>query len=316
MDWNPEVLPQQHGRTLVVTGATAGIGYFAAERLAAAGAHVVLAGRSSERLDTAGAAIRAQVPTASLGSLLLDLASPESTAEAVSGLAEYERLDGLLLNGGSMALRAADRSADGLPTLLATHVRANVALVAGALPLMERTARSHGGTARIVHTSTSFVDLLRKEVRDVRAGSRVGVLAYTRGKAVTEMFAYELDRRLRAAGVPVASLVSRPGVGVDARTPRRPGIRDETVPVRRNPYTLWAQGKDAAAWSALRALTDPRAQGGDLYSPSGGVKGQPVRLTPNPLTQSPPQNAMESVWHQLEALAGVRLPTTGDRTPA
>lgn len=316
MDWDPEVLPEQRERTLVVTGATAGIGYFAAERLAATGAHVVLAGRSAERLGTAEAAIRTQVPDASLSSLLLDLASPESTAEAVSELAEYERLDGLLLNGGSMSLRAADRTPDGLSMLLATHVRANVGLVAGTLPLMERTAREHGATARIVHTSTSFVDLLRKGVRDVRHGSRVGVLAYTRSKAVTEMFAYELDRRLRAAGTPVASLVSRPGVGVDARTPRRPGIRDETIPIQRNPYTLWAQGKDAAAWSALRALTDPRAQGGDLYSPSGGVKGRPARLTPNPLTQSPPPEALESVWKQLEALAGVRLPTTGDRAPA
>ncbi|MFE1166168.1 SDR family NAD(P)-dependent oxidoreductase [Nocardiopsis sp. NPDC058789] len=309
MDWDTEVLPEQHGRTLVVTGATAGIGYFAAERLAAAGAHVVLAGRSPERLRTAEAAIREQAPDANLSSLLLDLAAPASTAAAVSELAEYERLDGLLLNGGSMALRAADRTADGLSTLLATHVRANVGLVAGTLPHLERTARRHGGTARIVHTSTSFVDLLRTGVRDVRARSRIGVRAYTRSKAVTEMFAYELDRRLRASGAPVASLVSRPGVGVDARTPRRPGIRDETVPFQRNPYTLWAQGKDAAAWSALRALTDPGAQGGDLYSPSGGVKGPPVRLTPNPLTQSPPPDTMESVWRQLEELAGVRLPT-------
>ncbi|MFE9246933.1 SDR family NAD(P)-dependent oxidoreductase [Nocardiopsis sp. NPDC006938] len=211
MDWDPEVLPEQHGRTLVVTGATAGIGYFAAERLAATGAHVVLAGRSLDRLGTAAAAIRAQVPDASLGSLLLDLASPESTAAAVSGLAEYEHLDGLLLNGGSMSLSAADRTPDGLSTLLATHVRANVGLVAGTLPLLERTARRHCGTARIVHTSTSFVDLLRTGVRDVRARSRVGVHAYTWSKAVTEMFAYELDRRLRAAGAPVTSLVSRPG---------------------------------------------------------------------------------------------------------
>ncbi|PDP88150.1 alcohol dehydrogenase [Glycomyces fuscus] len=316
MAWNPDALPDQGGRTVVVTGANAGIGYFAAERLAGAGAHVVLAGRSAQRLETARNAIRGQVPSASLSLLLLDLASGDSVAEAAVRLAERERVDGLLLNGGSMSMRASDRTPDGLPALLATHVVANVVLVAGVLPGMVRTGERYGGPTRIVHTSTGFVDLLRRSVGDVRRGSRIGVVAYTRAKAVTEMFAFELDRRLRAAGLPVASLVSRPGIGVDAKTPRRPGIRDETVPARRNPYTPWAQGKDTAAWSALRALTDPGAQGGELYAPENGVRGQAVRVDPPSLTGAPPAKAMESVWRQLEELAGVGLPAPEDASRA
>ena len=308
MDWDPNRLPEQHGRTVVVTGATSGIGYFAAEGLAGAGAHVVLAGRSAERLGMAEASIREHVRSASVSRVVVDLASRASVAEAVAELAGRERVDGLLLNGGSMSLRASDRTADGLPTLLATHVAANVGLVAGLLPLMARTGERYGAAARIVHTSTGFVDLLRKGVRDVRRGSRVGVVAYTRAKAVTEMFAFELDRRLRAAGLPVASLVTRPGIGVDAKTPHRTGIRDETVPVQRNPYTPWAQGKDTAAWSALRALTDPRAVSGEVYAPEGGVRGRTVRIAPRALTLSPPPEAVESVWRQLEDLAGVELP--------
>ncbi|WP_249351882.1 SDR family NAD(P)-dependent oxidoreductase [Nocardiopsis akebiae] len=314
--WDPEALPDQGGRTVVVTGATSGIGYFAAQRLAGAGAHVVLAGRSARRLEAAENAIRGQVPSASSSRLVPDLASGDSVAEAAARLAELERVDGLLLNGGSMSLRASDRTFDGLPTLLATHVVANVGLVAGSLPGMIRTGELHGGPTRIVHTSTGFVDRLRGSVEDVRRGSRIGVVAYSRAKAVTEMFAFELDRRLRAAGLPVASLVSRPGIGVDAKTPRRPGVRDETVPVRRHPYTPWAQGKDTAAWSALRALTDPEAEGGELYAPENGVRGRAVRVDPPSLTVSPPVKAMDSVWRQLEELAGVELPIPEDASRA
>ena len=313
--WDPSDLPDQSGRTLVVTGATAGIGYFAAEQLAAAGAHVVLAGRSPERLEIAATAIREQVPAASLGTAVVDLSSLASVRDAGAELAALDRLDGLLLNGGSMAMRARDRTVDGLPLLAGTHVVANAALVAHTLPALLRTGARHDVRTRVVHTSSGFVDRLRRPVVDALPTSRSGVVAYTRAKAVTEVFAFELDRRLRSAGAPTETLVSRPGVGVDARTPHRPGIRDASVPARPNPYTPWAQGKDAAAWSAVRALTDPGARGGELYAPANGRRGLPVRVQPGTLTASPAPQDVASVWRRLEELVGVDLPVASG-TPA
>ncbi|MFL1379281.1 MULTISPECIES: SDR family NAD(P)-dependent oxidoreductase [unclassified Nocardiopsis] len=310
--WDPGRLPDQHGRTLVVTGATAGIGYFAAEQLAGAGARVVLAGRSPERLRTAEAAIRSQVPGAAVDRVVVDLASKASVTDAAAALAERDRIDGLLLNGGSMSMKATEAAEDGLPLQLVTHVAANIALVAGVLPALARTGESGGVPARIVHTSTGFVDLLRRPVTAPLPTSRIGVVAYTRAKALTEVFGFELDRRLRAADVPVRSLVVRPGVGVDARTPHRAGIRDDTVPVRRNPYTPWAQGKDAAAWSAVRALTDPGVRGGELYAPANGRRGLPVLIEPREVT---PPDRVGDLWRRLEELAGVTVPVPGTIHP-
>ncbi|GAB2510304.1 hypothetical protein GCM10027064_04700 [Microbacterium petrolearium] len=51
MSWNPDRLPDLRGRVYAVTGATGGIGYFAAEQLAAAGAEVVLVSRSAAKLE-------------------------------------------------------------------------------------------------------------------------------------------------------------------------------------------------------------------------------------------------------------------------
>jgi hypothetical protein len=112
---------------------------------------------------------------------------------------------------------------------------------------------------------------------------------------------------LRAAQLPVASIVSRPGVGVDAKTPQRPGIRDATTPYQRNPFTPWAQGKDTAAWSAVRALTDPAARGGEYYAPKDGAVGEPVTVLPTPRTAAPQDGTAERVWRQLDALADTAL---------
>jgi NAD(P)-dependent dehydrogenase (short-subunit alcohol dehydrogenase family) len=301
MTWNPAQPPDQTGRTFVVTGATAGIGYFAAEQLAAAGAEVVLASRSLAKLRVAEESIRAHVPTARVSSIALELGSLSSVDAAAAELRALPRLDGIFLNGGAMDMKRGATTDDGLPLILGTHTVANVRLLAGILPAL---AASSG---RIVHASTGFVDLFPMSVDDVRRVPWAAIAAYTKAKTVTEVFAFELDRRLRAVGVPVDSIVTRPGVGVDAKTPERAGIRDSTTPYQRNPYTLWAQGKDTAAWSGVRALTDPAAKSGEYYAPSRGITGDPVAVPPTPRTATPDGGLVERVWTQLEELAGVEV---------
>jgi len=307
MTWNPAHLPDLAGRTIVVTGATAGIGYFAAEQLARAGADVVLASRSAAKLRIAETAIGGQVPDVSLRSVVIDLASFASIDTAAAELSALPRLDAIFLNGGVMAMSRKDTTSDGLPVLLGTHVISNVRLLAGVLPALAATAREHGTVSRIVHTSTGFVAQFPTSVDDLRRIPLTAIGAYTKAKTATEVFAFELERRLQDAGLPVASIVTKPGVGVDAKTPERAGIRDSTTPYRSNPYTPWAQGKDTAAWSAVRALSDEAARGGEYYGPKTGIKGDPVLVELNPRTANPSGDLAARVWRQLEDLAGVTL---------
>lgn len=303
MIWDPARLPDLTGRVYAVTGATGGIGYFAAEQLASAGAEVVLASRSPEKLEVAARAIRGQVPGVMTRAVAFDLVSLASVGEGAEQLSALPRLDGIFLNGGPMHFSARERTVDGLPLMVGAHTVANLALVAG---ILSARAVEPGRPLRIVHASTGFVQRFRTGLSRPRPAPRTGIGAYVDAKTRTEVFAYELDRRARAAGLPIASILTRPGVGVDAKTPQRPGIRDSSVAHRRNPYTPWAQGKDAAAWSGVRALVDPDVTGGEFYGPKR-VAGPPVRQDPSAHTAHPGADVVERIWAELEELAGVTL---------
>lgn len=300
--WNPGVLPGMHGKTIVVTGANSGVGYFASEQLASAGAHVVLACRNEGRADAAAAAIRSRVPGARVEFLRLDTSDPDSVSTAASAINGLERVDALVENAG-MVHPPASRSTDGRGNelVLSTNLLGHFALTAQALPALLRTPG-----ARVVMLGSMISRLYDFRIGDLQLRAHyTPARAYAHSKIGMQSFGFELDRRLRAAEANVASLVAHPGYSIGGLTVRVPGVNEPTrgkrvVDALQSPM---AQSKRNGAWSVVRAVADPAAVGGQYYGPRFLTRGRPVVQTPTH-TSVDPEIAAE-LWHKAEEYAGV-----------
>jgi NAD(P)-dependent dehydrogenase (short-subunit alcohol dehydrogenase family) len=264
--WDARRLPRQDGKTFVVTGGTSGIGYFIAEQIAATGAHVILAARSDDKASLAIRAMRAREPQASLSAVRLDLGDLGSVRSAADQLNAAERLDGIVLNAGVLASGGHGSTADGHESMYGTNHLGHFALGA----LIYQTLARHDGS-RIVTMGSVAARSASLNLDDLESshGSYRAFDIYKRSKLAQMIFAFELDRRARQAGSRVSSLVAHPGGALDGLTPSRPPAfaRSASGMARALPLAAVVQGKDHAAWTAVRALLDPAAEGGQLWGP-------------------------------------------------
>jgi NAD(P)-dependent dehydrogenase (short-subunit alcohol dehydrogenase family) len=304
MVWDPTALPDALGRTVVITGGNAGVGYFTGEQLARAGARVVLACRDPERAEAAVSAIRRRVPGSGVEAMPLDLTSRVSIDQAAEHLRQRERVDALVLNAGIVhPPRERTTDAYGNELVLSTNVLGHVRLVAGVLPVLEESAG-----ARIVSLGSLATRLGRLDADDLQLErGYTPWRAYARSKIAVQVFGFELDRRLRAAGSGITSLVVHPGYSTSGRSP---GIRGVNQPTRMkrfadNLQAAWTQGKDHGAWAPVRAVLDPDLTGDDYLGPVGRTKGVPAHAHPTRESRSPRVGAR--LWPLLEEAAGVEL---------
>jgi NAD(P)-dependent dehydrogenase (short-subunit alcohol dehydrogenase family) len=305
MTWNPAAPPSQTGKTFIVTGANAGLGYFTSEQLAAAGAHVVLAIRNPDKADAALGALRRRVPGASVSALRLDVSDLRSVADAAAELLELPRIDGLILNAGTVhPPRRREVSVDGHELVFATNFLGHFALTAQVLPALLSTPGS-----RIIPLGSMISWLLDMPLDDLQLVTGYNrAKAYAQSKIAMQVFGFELDRRLVAAGVDTEAIVVHPGYSISGRTPRITGVNEPSRADRfvDNLMAAVTQGKDRGAWAIVRAATDPTAVGGQYYGPRFVTKGAPLAQTP---TRTSLDAAVAArLWSESEALAGVRFP--------
>lgn len=288
------------GRTMLVTGANAGIGYWCAEQLAARGARVLLGCRSPERAATAVAAIRAQVPDADIRVLPLDLGSLDSVAEASSDLGE--RLDAVICNAGVKAADRSARTSDGFDLMVGTNFLGHFALVAQLEPVLAPDAR----VVAVGSIAHRFATLDPATLDAPWAGS--SLRQYGRSKAALMSFAFELSRRW--SGSSRMAVCAHPGYAVDPLTPPRPGLAEVSGFVRAlsAPSRVIVQGKDGGALPIVHAATAAEVVSGEYWGPGGLLefRGAPARVAASDEVRSAAIGS--ALWTAAEGLTQVRFP--------
>ncbi|WP_447648310.1 SDR family NAD(P)-dependent oxidoreductase [Microbacterium forte] len=296
---SPLALPDLTGRTILVTGANAGIGYWCAEILATQGARVLLGCRSAERAQVAVSSIRAQVPGADLDIVPVDLGSLVSVASATASL--DERLDAVICNAGVKAADRSARTADGLDLMVGTNAIGHFALVAQLDRLLADDAR----VVAVGSLAHRFAEIDPGTLSQPWTGA--SLRQYGRSKAALMALAFELNRRWR--GTARSALCAHPGYAVDPLTPHRDGLA-AVSPLTRALASVsrpLVQGKDAGAAPILHAAVAADATGGDYWGPGGLLefRGAPKRVAASAQVRSVDVGA--ELWSVAEHLSGVRF---------
>jgi NAD(P)-dependent dehydrogenase (short-subunit alcohol dehydrogenase family) len=301
--WTAERIPDQKGRTAIVTGANSGLGLIVARELARAGARVIATSRDAARGAVAIKAIKTAHPAANVEAAQLDLADLASVRAFAQQFQQGgDRLDLLVNNAGIMAMPHR-RTADGFELQFGTNHLGHFALTALLMPAFKQSP----GT-RVVTVSSINHKAGRMRFDDLQGEqhySRWG--AYGQSKLANLLFAFELDRRLEAARLPMTSVAAHPGYSATNLQLTGPPLQRFVLSLGNR---MFAQSAEMGALPTLYAATSPDLPGGSYVGPDGPgeMRGYPTLVQPS--ARAKDMAAAERLWEISEKLTGLkyRLP--------
>jgi NAD(P)-dependent dehydrogenase (short-subunit alcohol dehydrogenase family) len=311
--WSANDIPEQSGKTFVVTGSNSGIGLEAARALAQRGAEVILACRSQEKGQLALDQLRAETPAAKAKLMKLDLASLASIREFAERFkGEHGRLDALINNAGLMAIPRAT-TADGFEMQLGTNHLGHFALTGLLFGRLVESGTA-GVPARVVSVASQAHRMGKMRFDDLMGEKRYEKwAAYGQSKLANLLFTFELARRIEARwgeGATVAAIACHPGYSATELQGKGPELEKSAfgAMIMKLGNGLLAQSAAMGALPTLRAACDPDAKSGDYYGPAGitEMAGPPVKVGCTTAAKDP--ESARQLWERSRDLTGVDFP--------
>jgi NAD(P)-dependent dehydrogenase (short-subunit alcohol dehydrogenase family) len=297
--WTAQDMPDQTGKTAVVTGANSGLGYETVRGLARRNAQIIMACRSMERGQAALEAVQAEFPQANVGLMALDLSDLSSVRSFADAFCQkYDRLDLLVNNAGVMALPY-QKTADGFEMQFGTNHLGHFALTGLLLdPIL------NAPTARVVTVSSGLHRSGEMDFDDLnweKSYNKWG--AYGRSKLANLLFTYELDRKLKKSQKDTFSVAAHPGyAATNLQSSGGSAIQRLVMSIMNK---LLAQSAEMGALPQLYAATAPDVAGGDYYGPQGvkESRGYPIKVESNDKSHN--LEDAEKLWTVSVEMTGV-----------
>jgi NAD(P)-dependent dehydrogenase (short-subunit alcohol dehydrogenase family) len=287
--WTPLEV-SMHGRTVVVTGATSGLGEAAARQIAALGARVVIVGRSREKAEASRKAIVAASGNDNVGVALADLSLVREVRKLAHHLLESEPHIHVLVNNAGVLLNERTTTAEGNEVSLATNLLAPFLLTQLLVPRLKACA-----PARIINVSSGgmYTSGLALDDLQYENGRYKGSVAYARAKralvTLTQMWAEDLAPHGVVVNAMHPGWADTPGVATSLRA-----FHSLTKPLLRDAD----EGADTITW--LAAAPEAGEVTGGFW-----LDREPHRTHVLPGTNPTPGDRRR-LWAALEALTAQR----------
>ncbi|MFJ4633993.1 oxidoreductase [Streptomyces sp. NPDC088847] len=295
--WTPDAVPEQGGRTALITGGNSGIGLETARVLARRGARIILAGRSQANLDGAVQKVLDVAPAAEVATVVVDLSDLASVGEAAARIAETETIDLLFNNAGIMNLPTRQTTRDGFEMTFGTNHLGHFAFDAQVWSAVQRSS-----APRVITVSAIAARWPMGRLEDLMSEkSYRGMGAYAKSKRANVVYTLELARR--TADTPLKALVVHPGAAMTNLQQHGDGaLARAFTPIAAR---LFMGSSEGAAWPSLYAATASDVKSGQFIGPAGRDQTsgtpKPAKLPRN--ADDPEQGA--HLWAESERLTGI-----------
>jgi NAD(P)-dependent dehydrogenase (short-subunit alcohol dehydrogenase family) len=298
--WTAADIPDQTGRTAVVTGANSGIGLAAARGLAGAGARLVMAVRNQDKGREAARTIAGDVEVRELD--LADLASVRAFADGHEGELH------LLVNNAGVMAPPRRLTKDGFESQFGTNHLGHFALTGLLLPRLLATDEP-----RVVTVSSGAHRIGRIRWDNLQGERRYqNWLWYGQSKLANLMFCFELQRRATEAGVPLKSMAAHPGYARTNLQFAAPPWYEQLVMRVTNP--ILGQSAEMGALPTLYAATVPDLPGGSFVGPDGFMEQRGYPHVVTAAGRAYDEDAWRRLWEVSEELTGVHYEFTATAT--
>lgn len=299
VNWTKDNIPSQQGKTILITGATSGIGLEAAKVLSEKGAKIILPVRNLEKGKRAEQEIKQRCKSADVTLMKLDISDLDSVRLfADEFLKKYSKLDLLLNNAGIMWTPQKEITKQGQELQFATNHLGHFLLTGLLMPLLKATPNSRvisqssvlhkKGQGQNFEPTIYFDDLNFSKGYDTKK-------AYAQSKLANLLFTYELDRRFKAADIHSIATASHPGYTA-TNLQKDAGFMMKVMNV------LLAQKVNMGSLPILRAATEPSLKGAEFFGPTkmNEMKGFPELVRSSDTSYD--SNLAKKLWEVSEKL--------------